>query len=146
MPLKEIRQREHYSIRDLAKAAGVTTQTIVNLESGARRPHPSTVRAIADVLRVDPDEIAEVTSSTSATPNPSIIPALLLQIQRLQAVAQAADRALTRLTHPTVDLDAVPPDILQVIVTEMERALDGLEDGDLQGIPAAGPVRETGEG
>jgi hypothetical protein len=70
----------------------------------------------------------------------SIIPDLIQQLHRVQAVAQAADRAVTRLTHPTVDLEAVPEEIVAVIVLELRAALGRLEADDLGAIPAIAAV------
>lgn len=74
--------------------------------------------------------------------DPSIIPGLILQLQRLQDVAQAADQALTRLTHPIIDPEAVPPEVVAVIVRELSDALSRLEEGGTGG-DARGGVQEV---
>lgn len=58
-PLREVRRRNLYSIDALAKEAGVSTKTIVDLEHGRQSPRLGTMRKISDALKVDPFEIAE---------------------------------------------------------------------------------------
>lgn len=57
--LREERQRKLLSQRELAERAGVSATTIANIETGKIRPHPRTLRKLADALRVDPGELAE---------------------------------------------------------------------------------------
>lgn len=52
--LKAARKAKVYSLQDLARYSGVHRQTIYNLEAGRRKPHPATVRKLADALGVDP--------------------------------------------------------------------------------------------
>ena len=58
-PLREVRRRNLLSIDALAKEAGVSTKTIVDLEHGRQSPRLGTMRKISDALKVDPFEIAE---------------------------------------------------------------------------------------
>ena len=57
--LREIRLRNLYSLRALAAKAGVAQRTIVEAEAGRQAPRPTTMRRLADALRVDPMEIDE---------------------------------------------------------------------------------------
>lgn len=60
--LRRLRLVAGYSQQELADAAGVHKATITQLESGRRRPRPSTMRRIAEVLGVgiaDIDEFRE---------------------------------------------------------------------------------------
>ena len=59
-PLREVRRRNLLSIDALAKEAGVSTKTIVDLEHGRQSPRLGTMRKISDALKVDPFEIAEL--------------------------------------------------------------------------------------
>jgi transcriptional regulator with XRE-family HTH domain len=43
----------------LAFRAGVSFKTIERIERGGTRPHRLTLKAIADVLGMDPDDLAE---------------------------------------------------------------------------------------
>jgi transcriptional regulator with XRE-family HTH domain len=61
--LREIRLRKLLSQRDLARQSGVSETTIVKLEQGATRPHPSTLRKVAAALGIAPEEMAELASS-----------------------------------------------------------------------------------
>lgn len=59
--MRQLREERGYSMRELAKLAGVTTNTIAELELGPRRgkglrnANPETRRKIAQVLGVTPD-------------------------------------------------------------------------------------------
>ena len=57
--LRELRIGKLLSIRSLAKAAGVSTQTIVSIEMGRKAPQFGTMRKIAGALGVEPQEIAD---------------------------------------------------------------------------------------
>ena len=59
MGLREIREQRVMSQRELAQASGVSATTIVNIELGKIRPHPSTLRKLAGALGVEPAELAE---------------------------------------------------------------------------------------
>jgi hypothetical protein len=76
-------------------------------------------------------------------PERSIVPDLIQQLHRLQAVGQAADRALIRLTHPTINPETVPEEIVRVIVTELSDALGQLERDDLEAVPAIAAAWST---
>lgn len=52
--LRRTREHREYSIRDLAKAAGVGTMTIWRVENGEVEPTRKTVRRLAETLGVDP--------------------------------------------------------------------------------------------
>ena len=58
MTLRQHRRLKMMSIRDLASAAGMGTQTIVKIERGDK-VRPSTFDRIAKVLDVKPEEIRE---------------------------------------------------------------------------------------
>ena len=55
--LRELRERAVITQAELAKLAGVTAATISDLETGKRKPRPSTVRKLAKALKVRPVEI-----------------------------------------------------------------------------------------
>jgi transcriptional regulator with XRE-family HTH domain len=55
--LKELRQSQAFSVRDLAGEAGVSTDTITALEKGRRKAWPRNVRKLASALGVDPPEL-----------------------------------------------------------------------------------------
>jgi transcriptional regulator with XRE-family HTH domain len=57
--LREARLRKLLSQRELARRADVSLATITNIETGKIRPHPSTLRKLAEALDVDPEELAE---------------------------------------------------------------------------------------
>ncbi len=60
--LRDIRERKFMSQRALALASGVARSAIVDLETGKRRPHGTTVHRLAHGLQVEPEEF---TSSTT---------------------------------------------------------------------------------
>jgi transcriptional regulator with XRE-family HTH domain len=56
--LKELRQRQVLSLRELEERSGVSYATTWRLESGrARRAHPRTIRRLAHALGIDPAEL-----------------------------------------------------------------------------------------
>jgi len=57
--LRTLRERRFLSHRDLAKRAGVSPTTILNLEAGRVEAQRRTVRKLAAALEVDPAELVE---------------------------------------------------------------------------------------
>jgi transcriptional regulator with XRE-family HTH domain len=57
--LRQWRRARLISIEDLAKAAGVSTKTIVGTELGRSRPKFRTIRRLCDALKVEPTEVSE---------------------------------------------------------------------------------------
>ncbi|MCH7999847.1 MAG: helix-turn-helix transcriptional regulator [Chloroflexi bacterium] len=55
--LRELRERNALSQRDLARLAGISVNTVLDLEKSRRRPRPSTRRKLAKALNVAPHEI-----------------------------------------------------------------------------------------
>ncbi len=56
--LREWRRRRALSQSELAAMAGITKATVVALEKGdPRRPHPRTIRQLAQALGIEPDEL-----------------------------------------------------------------------------------------
>lgn len=55
--LRQARHQRGLTQAELAALAGINRTQYTRYESGARNPHPPTVRAIADVLRVPLKEI-----------------------------------------------------------------------------------------
>ncbi len=56
--LKEHRERRGLTQMELATLSGVSRATIARYEGGeVRRPHPSTVRKLARVLKVRPEDL-----------------------------------------------------------------------------------------
>ncbi len=51
--LKGIRQRRALSLSDLSRISKVSRVTINRIENGKQRPHPRTVRALAEALGID---------------------------------------------------------------------------------------------
>ena len=57
--LKEMRESQYLSQRDLAKKAGVGEATIVRLEQEKHQPTFQTIRRLAAALGVEPSELVE---------------------------------------------------------------------------------------
>jgi transcriptional regulator with XRE-family HTH domain len=53
-PLKDLREQQALSLRELAKMSGVSHVAISQIERGERQARPSTLRKLADALRVEP--------------------------------------------------------------------------------------------
>ena len=66
--LKELREAQCLSQRDLAVSSGVAATTILYLEHGKRSPSFRTIRALAKALGVDPAEL--VIRDEPEEPNP----------------------------------------------------------------------------
>ena len=58
-PLRRLRRLKGWSLRDLAREAGVAVDTVLDLEHRARLPRPSTMRRIAAALGVAIAEVDE---------------------------------------------------------------------------------------
>jgi DNA-binding XRE family transcriptional regulator len=57
--LRTLRERRFLSHRDLAKRAGISPTTVLNLEAGRVEAQRRTVRKLAKALEVDPAELVE---------------------------------------------------------------------------------------
>jgi len=57
--LRELREVRFLSHRELAKLAGVSPTTVLNLEVGKGAPQRRTVRKLAQALEVDPAELVK---------------------------------------------------------------------------------------
>src|SRR5918911_5468351 len=58
--VKELRERRGLTQMELAILSGVSRATIARYEAGEqRRPHPATVRKLARVLKVRPEDLLE---------------------------------------------------------------------------------------
>jgi len=82
--LKDIRQRQALSMRDLTERSGVTATTIVRAEKGLD-VYPTTVRKLAKALSVSPAELRG-----DAAPAPTLVP---IDERRAVLVANMLDQA-----------------------------------------------------
>ncbi len=57
MKIKELRERQVLSVRELAEAAGVSKTTVTNIENGRAKAYPSTIRKLAKALSVEPYDL-----------------------------------------------------------------------------------------
>lgn len=57
--LERLRINRGWTQRDLAARSGVAAPTISRLESGLQRPHPSTLRKLANALGIEPVDLIE---------------------------------------------------------------------------------------
>ena len=55
--LKQLREDQVLSQRELARMAGLTHMTVWRLENGYQQAHPQTIRKIAGVLGVKPKKL-----------------------------------------------------------------------------------------
>ena len=60
--LKELRESQAFSVRDLAEEAGVSTDTITAYEKNRRKAWPRNVRKLAGALGVEPAELMKRSS------------------------------------------------------------------------------------
>jgi transcriptional regulator with XRE-family HTH domain len=64
--LRDTRVERPMSIRELAKAAGISQVSVQNIESGKSRPLPETMRKVSAALGVEVGEIAEFAAAIEA--------------------------------------------------------------------------------
>jgi transcriptional regulator with XRE-family HTH domain len=83
MRLRQLRESRLLSQRELAARAGVSLRTIVAIEAGRRRPHPATLRKLAEALAVPADVLAAYLADGGWR-----------QVQRLAETGTPAARAL----------------------------------------------------
>jgi transcriptional regulator with XRE-family HTH domain len=68
MRVKELREEHGWSMRDLAKEAGVSLDTVQAMEHGSRPHRPSSVKKVADPLGVSVGELKGTTSRSKLQP------------------------------------------------------------------------------
>jgi transcriptional regulator with XRE-family HTH domain len=57
--LREVRERRLLTQAELAERAGLTEATVNRIERGIHEPRISTVRRLAEALKVEPEELIE---------------------------------------------------------------------------------------
>lgn len=57
--LRQLRESRVLGVRDLAKASGVSHQTIYELEQGRHGAWPQTIHKLANALGVEPGELVK---------------------------------------------------------------------------------------
>lgn len=55
--MRELRQIRTLSIKELAELAGVSDSTIYKMENSDHRPRPDTMRTVARILKVKPEDL-----------------------------------------------------------------------------------------
>ena len=68
MRVKELREEQGWSMRDLAKEAGVSLDTVQAMEHSSRPHRPSSVKKVADALGVSVGELKGTTSRSQLQP------------------------------------------------------------------------------
>ncbi len=68
--LKYWRERRAMSIRDLSKAAGVSSSTIVEAEKTGDAPRPNALKKLRDALEVTLDELIDDDQAEETPPAP----------------------------------------------------------------------------
>jgi transcriptional regulator with XRE-family HTH domain len=66
--LRELREGRVFSQRELAKRAGVSPKTILDIEQGRIQPQPATIRKLAGALGMEPPQLAEELRSARQQP------------------------------------------------------------------------------
>lgn len=74
MGLREVRETRLLSQRELARRSGVSPTTIVNIELGKIRPHPATLRRLAEALNAEAAELAPHLRVTGTRSKPARLP------------------------------------------------------------------------
>jgi len=68
MRVKELREEHGWSMRDLAREAGVSLDTVQAMEHGSRPHRPSSVKKVADALGVSVGDLKGTTSRSQLQP------------------------------------------------------------------------------
>src|SRR5215212_3599892 len=68
MRVKELREEHGWSMRNLAREAGVSLDTVQAMEHGSRPHRPSSVKRVADALGVSVGELKGTTSRSQLQP------------------------------------------------------------------------------
>ena len=68
MRVKELREEHGWSMRDLAREAEVSLDTVQAMEHGSRPHRPSSVKKVADALGVSVGELKGTTSRSKLQP------------------------------------------------------------------------------
>ena len=84
--LKELRLSKGNSTRELAKAAGMSTRTIWELENGRRVPQPRTMRRLAEVLDVALEDVEEFREAIRHEASRGAPPEVLDQADEMEEV------------------------------------------------------------
>ena len=64
--LKDLRQRQLMTQRELAQASGVGIATITRIEAGRVKPSLRTIRSLARALGMPPEEVRDIVLSRQA--------------------------------------------------------------------------------
>ncbi len=64
--LRAVRERKALTQQQLADRASLTRPTVARIEAGLQEPYPTTVRKIADVLGVEPEDLMEPLNADQA--------------------------------------------------------------------------------
>jgi transcriptional regulator with XRE-family HTH domain len=67
------RYRHAWTQRELGQRAGLTFSTICRIEKGRQNPHPTTVRKLAVVLGVAPEDLLKSQPGNHAPPIPAAV-------------------------------------------------------------------------
>lgn len=67
-PLRRLRRLKGWSLRDLAREAGVSVDTVLDLENRTRIPRPATMRKIAEALGVEIAAVDEFRNGDGDSP------------------------------------------------------------------------------
>jgi len=59
--MRETRLAKRMGLAELARKAGVSKLTIINVEAGRTKPRPETLRKVASVLEVAPEDLVDAT-------------------------------------------------------------------------------------
>ena len=68
MRVKELREEHGWSMRDLAREAGVSLDTVQAMEHGSRPHRPSSVKKVADALGVSVRDLKGTASRSELQP------------------------------------------------------------------------------
>lgn len=79
--LRDHRRRAGLSQEELARASGVSARGIRNIETRSRRPRATTLRLLAEALRLSPAETVTLLESAAAVESPAVPPPAIVPRQ-----------------------------------------------------------------
>lgn len=130
MKLREIREARALSQRGLSSKSGVAQDTISDIERGLRKPHPSTIRKLAEALGV---EVEDITGGVPRVPKATAPPSLAewLEARCGHAYLTRSKAELEELFDTAHDTEVPKDAVMRLFEQVSQEYLTVLKPGDI---------------